>query len=286
MDRSISDIQPRQLVQHYKGGLYRVTGFTQLEASNQAAVTYCSLDRTKKPVYWVREVGNFLEKAGDADRFSLIPVETAAGLERALPEYLMSKEAVESVLAHYDAPHRYYHDRSHIYAMFNLAAEERIVLTNEQCLAILFHDIVFVPGAPAGFNENASAQMVDLFRDQIKLSNVNFDTVKAIIRDTAAHQPTCGESGVVLDLDLAGLAGTASQFALAWELNRLECAHLVAAADNPGLEFDKARLRHFLTMCQQPRIFHSATFSKDSFEDGFRNNVETSRQRFAQASAH
>lgn len=283
MQHTIEDIQIGQIAQHYKGGLYRVTGFVQLEASNTPAVTYTSLDRSMKPVVWARAVDNFLEMVGESPRFTLHHTETDAGLKAAIPAFLLDPDAIEQILVHYDAANRYYHSRDHVLGMFNRAMRDNVVLTHEQALAILFHDVVYQPGAAAGVNEEASAQMVEAWKSRIGLSTVNVEAVKQIIRDTTSHTPTSPESPVVLDLDLMGLAGSYSEFQLAWELNRLEWAHLVASADCPEQEFDKARLRNLLQMCRSSRVFHSTRYGKDAYEDAFRENIERARQQWTKA---
>ena len=56
-------------------------------------------------------------------------------------------------LSHHRQPHRAYHDERHVLELLKLAAEHTPDLSEAERLAILFHDAVYVPGAPKGMNE-------------------------------------------------------------------------------------------------------------------------------------
>ncbi len=54
---------------------------------------------------------------------------------------------IESILTHYDEPHRHYHNRKHIEYMFNTAEKEGVKIKEGDPLwyAIVYHDIVYKP---------------------------------------------------------------------------------------------------------------------------------------------
>lgn len=277
------DIQIGQIARHYKGGLYRIQDKVTLEAGNEPALVYTPLDRTLPSVRWTRATALFFEEVSDLPRFTFSPLQSEEGLRAAIPEYLMSAEAVESVLKRYDSADRYYHDRQHVLGMFNRALQDDVVLTPEQALAILFHDAVYAPGVTKGYNESSSCKVLRLYTPAIRGSQVNLDFVSNIIMDTVEHNPTFPESPVVLDLDLIGLAGSFEEFKTNWELNRLECAHLVVGEENPRDAFDSARLKLLIKMCHTPQLFKSKHYKGELNEIQFRANVEAMRQAYAES---
>lgn len=106
-------------------------------------------------------------------------------------------------MTYYDQPHRHYHNAMHIHSLFAEADRLNIQLSESQTIAILFHDLVYVPGLPYGTNELASAKMVDvLITREMGVSDSTIAKAKSIILDTIDHEPTSIESAFVLDLDL------------------------------------------------------------------------------------
>jgi len=110
----------------------------------------------------------------------------------------------------YDVPERKYHRWSHIQKMFSNANEYDLCLSGSQQLAIIFHDLVCVPGQ-CGLNEFHSAILADKY---IRKNNacVNSETVKLCISSTIGHIPLCDEAAVVVDLDVLILASDLDEY--------------------------------------------------------------------------
>jgi hypothetical protein len=116
-----------------------------------------------------------------------------------------------AIAAFYDEPHRHYHARAHIREMFDHAVASGLRLSPAQALAVLFHDAVYVPGAPRGSNEMMSAQLMRVYCGA--LAAPLLDRAYGIIIDTADHVASCAESELVLDLDLMRLGAAPDDFA-------------------------------------------------------------------------
>jgi predicted metal-dependent HD superfamily phosphohydrolase len=75
--------------------------------------------------------------------------------------------AAEQLLAFYDEPHRYYHNREHIREMLDAALKHELKLSAPQTFAVLAHDAVYVPGAQRGDNETLSAQVMRVYAPKV-----------------------------------------------------------------------------------------------------------------------
>lgn len=114
-----------------------------------------------------------------------------------------------SVLHHivnaYTEPDRYYHNLNHIVRMFNIAKEHDIHLTEEQVMAIWFHDYVYnVPRSDIS-NEKLSASVALSYMEYGNYDNTFIEDVVTIIEDTEREEPTIQLSNIVIDLDLYDL---------------------------------------------------------------------------------
>ena len=65
----------------------------------------------------------------------------ASGAETCARRRLQPR-AAEHLLAFYDQPHRYYHNRVHIREMLNAALKHELKLSAAQTFAVLAHDAV------------------------------------------------------------------------------------------------------------------------------------------------
>ncbi|MCB9895152.1 MAG: hypothetical protein H6839_11930 [Planctomycetes bacterium] len=104
----------------------------------------------------------------------------------------------------YTEPHRRYHDLRHIADM--LCKGGPLSLSDEQVMAIWYHDAIYVPGSKT--NEADSAQLAV---EQLTAIGWDADRVKVVeqvVLDTCGHVPSIEESKKVLDLDLSTLGGT------------------------------------------------------------------------------
>ena len=154
-----------------------------------------------------------------------------------LPEEIV--EDIDATLwAQMTGEYRYYHSAMHVLAMFREADARGWELNESERWAILFHDAVYVPGAPHSDNEKASADLLNaLVGSQLRMfvgyrravsasSIIHSDLTMAcsIIHDTAGFMqnkaPECSHR--VLDLDLAGFAASRRAYDYITESLRLE----------------------------------------------------------------
>lgn len=111
---------------------------------------------------------------------------------------------MNEILASYFNKNRFYHNQEHVLSMLTWLDEFfPNQTTKELLLAILFHDIVYVPT-----NSTNERQSAKVFETWARLNNVQCDIDKIVqmILDTKEHVPTIDESRILIDLDLYGLS--------------------------------------------------------------------------------
>ena len=148
----------------------------------------------------------------------------------------------------YNQKNRYYHNMNHIGKMFEYARFFNIKLSDVQTYAIWFHDIVYVPGNKD--NEEKSAEVAEKWLSRLNCMSSNIKIVKQIILDTKLEEPTCIDSGVVIDLDLLDIAYE-DRYDKNKELIRKEFSHL------NDEEFRLGRLEWLKFMMNRKTIFVS-----------------------------
>ncbi len=129
---------------------------------------------------------------------------------------------ISTISKYYDEPHRHYHTMYHIIQVMNtwntLFGSSKISDRDHDIdkLAIMYHDIVYMPWTDSGQNEFYSSMMFKhhaLFlypEPGIDLDFIN--RVEMIILDTADHS-TCREtSDRVIDCDLSILGSTTTEY--------------------------------------------------------------------------
>lgn len=122
----------------------------------------------------------------------------------------MSADSIAQVLAFYDEPHRAYHARAHVREMCDQSIALDLPLSAAQAMAVLFHDAIYVPGAPRGANEAMSAQLMWVYGRQVPRPVV--ECAYQIVIETSDHVAHRPESEAVLDLDLLRLAAPRDAF--------------------------------------------------------------------------
>jgi predicted metal-dependent HD superfamily phosphohydrolase len=124
----------------------------------------------------------------------------------------------EEAKHYYDEPHRAYHNWDHIFRMLlrwhtNKKVMSKIPqLSMVQMMAILFHDISYVPGSKT--NEEDSFLIFEIFKRRFKYSFFKLGigtkeviTIHNIIMSTKSpHVPLCKEAELVVDLDMLGFS--------------------------------------------------------------------------------
>lgn len=269
-----------QFVRHYKGGLYRVAGLCTIEATNEAGVLYQAVDPLARQDLWMRPVSDYagIVRNSTLPRFVALRDPNPSALRRYLPEAVISDSVLERVLSSYDEPWRFFHRRWHILDMFDRAAARDLALSVEQALAILFHDLVYVPGSPEGQNERQSVLVMQAYKAFIGTTETDWTTVARIIEDTAAHNASVEASQPVLDLDIATLGDDPVHFCAADEMVWLESRHLLAEQD-ARKDFDTRRLRFLLALAERGPLFSQAMVD---LEEKARTNLEGLRQAWVQ----
>lgn len=118
-----------------------------------------------------------------------------------------------TILAMYSAGYKHYHTYAHIMDIFDRADRFKINLNIIEKMAILFHDVVYVPGY--FYNEEASIRFMGVLLLSHQLDPDALVSVSEIIRHTALFMETVDDekSFKVLDLDLSTLAAEPEEFA-------------------------------------------------------------------------
>jgi predicted metal-dependent HD superfamily phosphohydrolase len=239
---------PGSLVQHWKGGLYRIDAIAVREADGVADVVYRPLADPDGRA-WTRPLSGFVETVDGLDgearpRFVPIPLPGGAALRAAAAATGVPDDVVDATVARYREPQRHYHAAWHVHDVFARADAHGIPLERAQVLALLFHDAVYVAGAPPGINESLSALLLRQAaagRDALPAHDIA--AACAMVEDTASHRSRDRASGAVVALDLATLGDEPARFDAWTELVWLEYRHLFSAEPDPRGAFARRRVR-------------------------------------------
>jgi predicted metal-dependent HD superfamily phosphohydrolase len=275
-----ADLAPGTLVQHWKGGLYRIEALAVREADGQADVVYRPLADPARRA-WTRPLDSFVETVsalnGDLrPRFVPVPLPDDQALRAAAATAGIGADLVDATLARYAEPQRHYHASWHVHDVFARAAARGLSLTRAQVLALLFHDAIYVAGAKAGSNEALSALLLrQAAYERADLPDNEVERACAMICDTAGHVPSSAESAVVIALDLATLGDPPARFDTWTELVWLEYRHLFAGEADPRRAFIARRVRVLdaLQQAMRGRPVHEPAFDA-AFDAAFASNVE------------
>lgn len=179
---------------------------------------------------------------------------------------------VKFVWDEYSQPHRAYHTWHHIHDMFGIAGQLGEVLTVNQRLAILYHDIVYIPGSSE--NERLSAMLLKTHVAQNKAQfkeafpEANLEIVESIIRDTKNHLPSqYNETKLVLDLDMSILGAEPDRY------QKYVKDVMFEYAEYAGERMNKGRAEFLQTLLLQPNIFLTDV-CQAKFESKARDNIK------------
>lgn len=163
----------------------------------------------------------------------------------------------------YNSPYKYFHNINHINSGLKTLGD--LILTNEQYIAWLFHDIVYFPGYDK--NEDSSAQYMRDFCKSYNI-NINVETAYKIIIDTKNHTPTIEESNLVLDMDMYTLGNPSyQQFKKDRKNVVLEYEKFCG-----GTSIAEKGVIDFLKNIQGEKIFHTDKYK--NFQPCFEKNVD------------
>lgn len=168
----------------------------------------------------------------------------------------------ENVINRYSEPHRFFHNIEHIdFVLHNLKAAQP-----ETILAVIYHDIIYVPGSVQ--NEYCSAQLAANHLTMLGVKKPLIMKVSRHILSTEQHVPIdLLGSEEFLDSDMSILAAKKPIFNKYCEDIRLEFPHL------SNSEFESQRSRWALEQLGRKKIFHSVKNSR--LEKIARENLRT-----------
>lgn len=180
-----------------------------------------------------------------------------------------NKALLDTTRDYYAEPHRGYHDTGHFDELIALARLYTPDLNEAEQLALLFHDAVYVPGAPRGENERNSALLMRSCAAKLGVVGVDLDRAQRIVEATSHAEPPPPEAARVCDLDLWRLAAPWGEFQRHARGIRHEYLHL--HADEAA--FWKARNGFYAAMLEKPHLFATDYF-RQHFEDIARANMK------------
>jgi len=142
----------------------------------------------------------------------------------------MQTELLIELTRLYTEPHRRYHDLRHVADM--LCKGVALNLSDEQVMAIWFHDAIYVPGSKT--NEADSATLAVERLSALGWNAARVRVVERIVLDTCGHVPSIEESKKVIDLDLSTLGGSWESYQRNGRNIREEFANVSEADWNAG----------------------------------------------------
>ena len=188
---------------------------------------------------------------------------------------LAHRTLVDAARLYYAQPHRGYHDAAHLDELIVLAREHTPDLDEAEQLALLFHDAVYVAGAPRGDNERKSATLMTTTLETLALDHADLavaepvtDRAARIIEATIHADEPPAEAARVCDLDLWRLAAPWDAFCRHARGIRREYRHLFP----DDAAFWHARNAFYTTMLAKPRLFATDRFF-ERFEQPARANM-------------
>lgn len=150
----------------------------------------------------------------------------------------------------YFESHRHYHTLSHIASM--LEEGKKYSLTEDQILAIWFHDVIY--DTRSSNNEKQSAKFAGVWLESVQYPTDGIERVCQIILDTKSHEPSIEASSLVLDLDLAILAAPRHLYVEYSTAIRKEYSWV------PANEYRAARIKFLEKMLSRKVLFNTQQF--------------------------
>jgi predicted metal-dependent HD superfamily phosphohydrolase len=127
--------------------------------------------------------------------------------------YKLQIKYITLLKPYYDESHRFYHTWDHIREMLDYVGANNIELSDEQYIAILAHDLVYVPGAAV--NEELSGSLIVTLQQQTQEEGLcDFDgpTVCRLIMATKNHVSLSFTDRILIDLDLLRFSAGPEQY--------------------------------------------------------------------------
>ena len=170
-------------------------------------------------------------------------------------------------------PHRHYHTTRHLVEVFwalEDLEEGHAITAREAALGRLagwFHDAVYDPGAGAGENERASADLAVRELTSLGFEKDDTRTVKDLVLATESHQlPGSGLAAAFHDADLWILGSSDERYAEYTEQVRAEYAAV------PDEAFRAGRAAILRPLLERESVYATA-FARENWEDEARANL-------------
>ncbi len=149
----------------------------------------------------------------------------------------LSRAARDDLERRHAEPHRAYHTLAHVAQVLAgvdelIAAGEPVADPGAVRLAAWCHDAVYVPGSPD--NERASAELADVTLDALGLDADGRRRVRELVLATRDHTARDADARVLVDADLAVLAGPEPAYAAYVRALRREYAEVPEPAWRSG----------------------------------------------------
>ncbi len=258
------------------------------EQSQKRIDSQISLENVK---LWHEEIGKeqydrlFAEQRGD------VSFETESLYQSLQAEYLFRQEVrrtrflflpkgisfkndsafLNEMEEHYTSKTRFYHNLFHIKEMLLLYLRIKHLLTNpaEAYLAIVFHDIVYIPQSLE--NEKASYQFAQEYISRnLVFPEIELPRVEKMIECTGFHTKEShsfsGDEEIIMDMDIAILASEKFRL-LEYERQIFQEYSTIMTKQ----EYQKKRLEFFQALLKKRHIFSSSYFFSRYEESAQRN---------------
>lgn len=172
------------------------------------------------------------------------------GIENAVHQETLA----EALLVFYSARDRFYHTYAHINLVFENMKRYTEHLTPSERLAILFHDVVYVPGQED--NEGRSIDLMVMMMAGFGVPITEYCWSSRCIRETASHLGVVHDPSThaVLDLDIAHFGGTYLDFVKIGELIANEYPKATPQDHANFMEkfLEKDKIYYRLTQLEEP----------------------------------
>jgi predicted metal-dependent HD superfamily phosphohydrolase len=162
-----------------------------------------------------------------------------------------AEAAYDGLVERYREPHRHYHGLPHVLRVLRtvdeLLAQVAVDDPTAVRFAAWFHDAVYDPRSAD--NEAASAALARQVLTELDQPPATVARVSALVEATADHQPSSADEAVLVDADLAVLAGDPATYEAYARGVRREYAHV----DDDGWRVGRAAVLR--SLLERPRLF-------------------------------
>ncbi|PSL30003.1 HD domain-containing protein [Chitinophaga ginsengisoli] len=185
------------------------------------------------------------------------------------PDQALIEDGFQTIISHYTAMHRHYHDLHHLQALLQLQHMYADHITDNEALslAIYFHDVIY--DVKQADNEEQSALAAGTFLRQTSYPAESIEKVMDFIRATKTHLNASGNTDLdyFLDFDLSILSASAADYIAYTQQIRKEYSIYPDELYKPGR---KKVLAHFLAL---PAIYKTDLF-REQRETLARQNMQ------------